>query len=61
MTKKISDLSIDEFKDMMSDIIDQRIDAVLAPDGELREDFIIELLKRKNKADLVNIDEVWDK
>ena len=61
MTKKVSDLTIEEFRDMMSDLIDQRIEAVLAPDGELREDFVVELLNRKNKPDLVNIDEVWEK
>ena len=61
MDKKITDLTVEEFKDIMTDIIDQRIEAVLAPDGELREDFIAELLRRRNNPDLVDIDEVWEK
>jgi hypothetical protein len=57
--KRISDLTVDEFTALITDIIDQRISTLLDPDGELRDDFIEELLKRKNQPDLVGIDEVW--
>ena len=59
MGKKISDLTVEEFTELITDIIDQRISALLDPDGELRVDFIEELLKRKNQPDLIEIDEVW--
>ncbi len=61
MSKKISDLTVEEFTDIVSDIIDRRIEAVFAPDGELRQDFVDELIRRKNNPDLVDINEVWDK
>ena len=57
--RKISDLTVDEFAVLITDIIDQRIRTLFDPDGELRDDFIEELLKRKNQPDLVEIDEVW--
>ena len=57
--RRISDLTVDEFTALITDIIDQRINALLDPDGELRDDFIEELLKRKSQPDLVEIDEVW--
>ncbi len=59
MSVKISDLTVEEFTDFVSVIIDQRIEAVLAPDGELREDFARELLYRIENPDLAPIDEVW--
>ncbi len=42
--RKISDLTGDEFTDLITDIIDQRIRTLLDPDGELRDDFIEEML-----------------
>ena len=59
MNKKISDLTVDEFTELMTGIIDRRIEALLDPDGELREAFVEELLNRKNNPDLVDINEVW--
>ena len=61
MSRKILDLTVDEFTDLVSDIIDQRIEAIFAPDGELRADFAEELIRRRNNPDLVDINEVWDK
>ena len=57
--RKISDLTVDEFVVLVTDIIDRRIKALIDPDGELREDFIEELLERQNQPDLAEIDEVW--
>ena len=59
MDRKISDLTVDELTEIIAEIIDKRISALLDSDGELREDFIAELLKRKEDPDLVDIDEVW--
>ncbi|NQS97952.1 MAG: hypothetical protein HQ591_05820 [candidate division Zixibacteria bacterium] len=59
MSKKISELTVAEFTELMTEIIDRRIEALLDPDGELREAFIVELLNRKNNPDIVDMNEVW--
>ena len=55
MPRKISDLTVDEFTDLVSDIIDQRIEAIFASDGELRADFAEELKRRRNNPNIVDM------
>jgi hypothetical protein len=56
---KISDLTVTEFTELISEIIDQRLRILLDSDGKLRENFVDELLERKNNPDLVDMDEVF--
>ena len=60
MDRKIADLTVDEFTELIENIIDRRIDAVLDDEGELREDFVRELKNRLKNPDLVDFNEVWD-
>ena len=59
MAKKLSDLTIEEFTDLITDIIDQRIEGFFTPDGELKEEFRKELIRRRDNPDLVDIKEFW--
>jgi len=56
---KISDLTVAEFTTLISEIIDQRLRILIDTDGELREDFVQEIMQRKNDPDLVDMDEVF--
>ena len=56
---KISDLTVTEFTELISEMIDQRLRILLDSDGKLRENFVDELLERKNNPDLVDMDEVF--
>ena len=56
---KISDLTVTEFTELISEMIDQRLRIFLDSDGKLRENFVDELLERKNNPDLVDMDEVF--
>ena len=59
MSRKLTDLTVEEFTELVAEIIDRRIEALLDPEGELKDDFIKELLNRRNNPDLLDIEEVW--
>ena len=57
MTTKVADLSIEELKDIIREVIDD----YLAPDGELNQEFAVELAERMKSGDWLDHDIVWHK
>ena len=56
MSTKISDLTVDELREIIRDVIEEYFD----PDGELRPDFAAELKRRIKSEDWVEHEKVWD-
>jgi hypothetical protein len=59
LSRKISDLTVNEFSELISGIIDARIQAIFSEEGELKDEFISELLERKNNPKLVGFKSIF--
>lgn len=55
MIQKVSDLTVEELKKVIREVIEEYIDS----DGELREDFAQELRQRMESKDFIAHEEVW--
>ncbi len=55
MAEKVSDLTVEELKKIIREVIEEYID----PDGELREDFARELRERMESENFLTHEEVW--
>ena len=55
MDTKVSDLTVDELKKIIREVIEDYID----PDGELREDFAQELRERIESKNIITHEDVW--
>ena len=55
MTEKVSDLTVEELKKIIREVLEEYID----PEGELREDFAQELRLRMESKDFITHEEVW--
>ncbi|MBC8204789.1 hypothetical protein ISS30_11230 [bacterium] len=55
MSERVSDLTVDELKKIIREVIEEYID----PDGEVREDFAQELRERMVSEDFISHEEVW--
>ena len=56
MTTKIADLTVDEFKEVIREVIEEYVDL----DGELNPQFEAELMNRLKSKDWATHQEVWN-